>query len=66
MDWWPITRSKDLVSVEWSPQGGTVRAKLRGSGDWRYSDRSVDAKYAEMVGEGLAREITKALEKRRK
>jgi len=50
-DWWPITRSKDDIAVEWSPQGGKVRAKKRSNAKWIHSQRPASkACYAEMIG----------------
>ena len=55
MEWWPIVKSTYDYQVEWSPQGGIIRAKLRKAEKWRHG-RSEKAQWAEPIGLSLIQE----------
>ena len=48
-DWWPLIKSTYDYQIEWSPQGGIIRAKLRKAKKWRYA-RSKKARWAKSIG----------------
>ena len=62
MEWWPIVKSTYDYQVEWSPQGGIIRAKLRKAKKWRHG-KSEKAQWAEPIGLGLIGEKNESAKK---